>query len=210
VEQSVRRLAFSRDEAYRDKVLGMLSQVTRARFLPGSDFSLSQLKRDARLAELEFDYRLSLFNTRDLLALSTPETPFFLESDKPLEGIMNGKIDLLFRHDGRFYILDWKSNHLGYSLADYGREGVAAAMLENNYHLQYLIYTVAVCRYLAKRVKNFDYERDFGGVIYLFVRGVRADQDTGVFFIKPSLALVEAIEGLMAGTMPKHGNINKK
>jgi exodeoxyribonuclease V beta subunit len=47
-------------------------------------------------------------------------------------------------------------------------------------------------------VKNFDYERDFGGVIYLFVRGVRADQDTGVFFTKPSLALVEAIEGLMA------------
>jgi exodeoxyribonuclease V beta subunit len=205
VEQSVRRLAFSRDDAYRDQVMAMLSQVTRARILPGSDFSLSMLDRGERLAELEFDYSLSLFNTRDLLALSTPETPFFLEPDKPLEGIMNGKIDLLFRHDGRFYILDWKSNHLGYSMADYGPEGVAAAMLENNYHLQYLIYTVAVRRYLAKRMHNFDYERDFGGVIYLFVRGVRAGRDTGVFFTKPDRALVEGMEGLMAGAMQGAG-----
>jgi exodeoxyribonuclease V beta subunit len=205
VEQSVRRLAFSRDDAYRDKVMAMLSQVTRARILPGSDFSLSMVDRGGRLAELEFDYSLSLFNTRDLLALSTPETPFFLETDKPLEGIMNGKIDLLFRHDGRFYILDWKSNHLGYSLADYGPEGVAAAMLENNYHLQYLIYTVAVRRYLATRMPTFDYEKDFGGVIYLFVRGVRAGRDKGVFFTIPDKALVDRMEGLMAGAMPATG-----
>ncbi len=153
------------------------------------------------MSELEFDFPLSLFQTDKVSELSTPETPIRLIAGEELEGIMNGKIDLLFRHDGRFYILDWKSNHLGYSLVDYGPEGVSAAMQENNYHLQYLIYTVAVRRYLATRMPTFDYERDFGGVIYLFVRGVREGSDSGVFFTKPEKEMVDRLEAAMAPNM---------
>lgn len=58
-------------------------------------------------------------------------------------------------------------------------------MAENNYHLQYHIYTVAVCKYLALRIPNFDYSTNFGGVIYLFVRGVRINSNSGVFYYKP-------------------------
>ena len=201
VDRAIKRLSASQPVGFTDRMSEMIAHLTRVDLVPGKGVSLEKVSWQDRVNELEFDFPLSLFRMDELLKLSSAETPFRLVSDDQLEGIMNGKIDLLFRQDGRYYILDWKSNHLGYSLADYGPEGVAAAMRENNYHLQYLIYTVAVRRYLAKRVPNFDFERDFGGVIYLFVRGVRAGQDTGVFFTKPSLALVQGIEGTMAKPM---------
>src|SRR5690606_28554959 len=115
---------------------------------------------------------------------------------KPLkfhpEGILNGYVDLLFRHNNKYYILDWKSNYLGDSLEYYGNENLLNAMNENNYHLQYLIYTVAVKKFLESRLgEKFDFDRDFGGVIYMFLRGNRAGESSGVFTTKPSIEQVK-------------------
>jgi len=111
---------------------------------------------------------------------------------------MNGKIDLFFEHEGRYYILDWKSNYLGNNLADYSPQGIAQAMNAHNYHLQYLIYTVAVKKYLESRLGSFDYDSQFGGVIYLFVRGVRANSETGIFTHKPPFQKIQALERILA------------
>ncbi|MBS1567440.1 MAG: PD-(D/E)XK nuclease family protein, partial [Bacteroidetes bacterium] len=119
------------------------------------------------------------------------------ELSRELEGIMNGKIDLFFELDGRYYVLDWKSNYLGPTPADYSPEAVAAAMNENNYHLQYLIYTIAVRKYLRTRIQGFDYSTQFGGVIYLFVRGVRAGTANGIFTTRPAEAKIDALEKLI-------------
>jgi hypothetical protein len=91
----------------------------------------------------------------------------------PLSGYLKGFIDLVFCHDDRFYVLDWKSNHLGIPAADYGEQPMATAMAEHGYHLQYLLYCVALHRYLRSRIADYAYDRHFGGVLYLFVRGVR-------------------------------------
>ena len=95
-------------------------------------------------------------------------------------------MDLFFEHNDQYFVLDWKSNFLGDRLPDYDQPSLGAAMNEHNYHLQYLIYALAVCRYLQSRLPAFSYERDFGGVIYVFMRGVRKAAGSGIFFVKPS------------------------
>ncbi len=71
-------------------------------------------------------------------------------------------------------------------------------MNEHNYHLQYLIYTVAVKKYLESRLGGFDYYTQFGGVVYLFVRGVRANSETGIFTHKPSFEKIQALERILS------------
>ena len=81
----------------------------------------------------------------------------------------------MFEHEGRFFILDWKSNHLGDTPTHYGQDAMAAAMRDQGYHLQYLLYLVALDRYLRHRLAGYDPEQHLGGAVYLFVRGVRPD-----------------------------------
>jgi exodeoxyribonuclease V beta subunit len=198
VEQAMKRLSGSSDEVYRDNIITLLKQVT-ATDMPGSTpFCMNQVTKDKRINELEFDFLLNPFNTVHLQALSTEAHPFRIKSIDELEGIMNGKIDLFFEHDGKYYILDWKSNFLGNSLEFYDTSHVKAAMYENNYNLQYLIYTVALTKYLKLRKSDFDYDKDFGGVIYLFLRGVRAGKQTGIYFTKPEKQLIKDIKGLIS------------
>ncbi len=102
------------------------------------------------------------------------------------KGYVMGFVDLVFRNYDRYYILDWKSNHLGDNISAYSSYNLDKAMSDANYHLQYFIYTISVCRYLRKIHKDFDYEKDFGGVFYVFVRGCRKGKDSGVFYYKPS------------------------
>jgi exodeoxyribonuclease V beta subunit len=129
--------------------------------------------------------------------LSNEVHPFRIKTITELEGIMNGKIDLFFEHEGKYYILDWKSNFLGNSLEYYGADAVKAAMYENNYNLQYLIYTVALTKYLKLRKPDFDYDKDFGGVIYLFLRGARVEGQTGIYFTKPAKELIKQMKEII-------------
>ncbi len=120
-------------------------------------------------------------------------------TDPEIEGVMHGFIDLLFRHKGKYYILDWKSNFLGNKLEDYKRKGMEEGMRGSNYHLQYYIYTLAVKRHLERKLKDFDYERDFGGVIYMFLRGVRENGDTGIFTTRPEKKRIEELDDTLKG-----------
>jgi exodeoxyribonuclease V beta subunit len=121
-----------------------------------------------------------------------------------LHGYLNGFIDLVFEHGGRFHVLDWKSNTLGHTAADYGTTPLAEAMDREGYHLQYLFYALALHRYLQARLgARYDFDRHFGDVLYLFVRGVRPDwrgEDgavAGVFHHRPSRALIESLSALL-------------
>jgi exodeoxyribonuclease V beta subunit len=126
----------------------------------------------------------------------------------PLAGYLKGFIDLVFEHAGRFYILDWKSNHLGASADDYGPMQVEAAMQAHGYHLQHLLYGVALHRHLGRTLAGYDYEAHFGGVLYLFVRGVRPEwrldgAPAGVYFHRPLAATIASLDALLAGTPAK-------
>ncbi|MDM8518255.1 pentapeptide repeat-containing protein, partial [Desulfobacterales bacterium HSG16] len=105
----------------------------------------------------------------------------------PSKGYMKGYIDLLFRFNGRYYIIDWKSNDLGADIEDYHWKNLLSVMKSDYYILQYHIYTLAVHQYLSLRIPDYDYNRHFGGIFYVFLRGVDPDKgmDYGIFKDRP-------------------------
>ncbi|MDP6979746.1 MAG: exodeoxyribonuclease V subunit beta [Myxococcota bacterium] len=116
-----------------------------------------------------------------------------------LTGYLRGFVDLMFEWRGRYYVVDYKSNHLGDNAADYQPAALLHPMQEHHYVLQYHLYTVAIDRYLAARVADYDYETHFGGVYYLFLRGMdpSAPTGTGIFQHRPSAARIAALSALL-------------
>ncbi len=121
-----------------------------------------------------------------------------------MDGFMQGFIDLMFVFNGKYYLLDWKTNFLGEDPAAYHPDHLTADMAAAHYLLQYHIYTVAAHRYLQSRVPDYDYETHFGGVFYLFIRGMGqgAHPQNGIFFDRPSTALINAFSELN-GPLPE-------
>ena len=113
----------------------------------------------------------------------------------PLRGFLKGFIDLVCVHQGKWYVMDYKSNHLGENRDDYARDRLPAAMADHHYFLQYHIYTVALHRYLSSRLPGYAYDRDFGGVYYLFFKGMHPDSgaEYGVYGDLPPLARIEQL-----------------
>ena len=115
-----------------------------------------------------------------------------------LKEFMKGFIDLVFEHGGRFYLVDWKSNHLGARAENYGADALAAVMGEDLYVLQYHLYAVALHEYLKGRLRDYDYDRHFGGVFYVFLRGVDGGA-TGVFSARPTAPEIASLREVLNG-----------
>jgi exodeoxyribonuclease V beta subunit len=198
------------DAELRARMLARLIEGTLTTPLPlgtAHPLRLAELPRSRRLVELEFHLPSHRFDAPALNALLEAHgyaMPWL--SFATLRGFLKGFIDLVFEHEGRFFILDWKSNHLGDSPARYGQEAMAAAMRDQGYHLQYLLYLVALHRYLRLRLPDYDPARHLGGAVYLFVRGVRpgwhdaTGKPAGVFFHRPSTATLQALSALFDET----------
>ncbi|MBL8787330.1 MAG: exodeoxyribonuclease V subunit beta [Deltaproteobacteria bacterium] len=188
--------------------------------LDPSGFRLADLPATSRLAELAFIVPVAGgyavdgagFSVRTLAETiarhAPPEHASWVTrldtlSFGAVRGFLSGSIDLAFRapHDGRWYVLDWKSNHLGPSPTDYHRPRLLTAMEHHHYHLQYLIYSVALCRFLVQRVPGFSVARDFGGVYYLFLRGMHPSHPpgTGIYDHRPTPALLADLDALFGG-----------
>lgn len=118
-------------------------------------------------------------------------------------GLLGGFIDLVFEADGRYWLLDWKSNRLGSDDTAYHSGALAAAIAHHGYALQFCLYTLALHRLLALRIPDYDYERHFGGVFYAFVRGMSgkpaAPPGAGVYFARPSHDLVRQLDTQLGG-----------
>ena len=181
----------------------MLTNVMNTKLPDG--IVLGSISAARRLTELEFSLPSQRVSDNALNAVlksldyDVPRLTF-----RELQGYLKGLIDLVFEHGGRYYVIDWKSNHLGYTPADYGPAELQAAMTEHSYHLQYLLYSLAVDRYLKHRVPGYAHDTHFGGVFYLFLRGVRPDwvnddgTPAGVFYNRPSAATLARLDALFA------------
>lgn len=205
INNGLKRLMPYHQKEYAPMLLRLLKEVINANInISDQQFTLADIPQEKRLNELEFDFNVPVFNPADITSLEENEKRLNVKySFGQSEGILNGKMDMFFEHAGKYFILDWKSNFLGDSLDYYKKELLIAAMSENNYHLQYLLYTVAAKKYLESRLPRFNYDRDFGGVIYLFVRGIRSTSDTGVFTYKPSLDIISRLEEIFNGKVLK-------
>ena len=99
-----------------------------------------------------------------------------------------------FRHEDRYHLVDWKTNHLGDRPGDYGPRALARVMAEDLYVLQYHLYALALHLHLRSRVPGYDYDRHFGGVHYVFLRGLDpARPGHGVFRDRPPRERVAAL-----------------
>ena len=187
----------------------MLHNVLSLPLLRGrTDFTLRHITRAERLNELEF-----YFPVRDLEAkalgeffqrhgLATGPLPAQIGRLKLdlLSGFMMGFIDLVFRFENRYYIVDWKSNWLGNRAEDYHSAALQTEMARHRYHLQYHLYAAALHKYLQRRLPNYRYAEHFGGVYYLFLRGVDSRQpQLGVYQDRPAETVVHNLNQLLLG-----------
>jgi len=148
----------------------------------GASFCLNEVPASSRRTELEFCFALNpidrsvltrMFSNLELPEWATgwPERVGRL-SFSPTRGFLKGFIDLICEVDGRYYLIDWKSNWLGPELKNYHPNAIQREMVSKYYVLQYHLYTVALHRHLELRLPNYDFARHFGGVRYLFLRGI--------------------------------------
>lgn len=108
---------------------------------------------------------------------------------RQLEGMLTGFMDLVLEFEGRYYVLDYKSN----KLPAYGPVHLKQAILAHRYDVQYTLYLLALHRLLKARLPGYDYDQHVGGALYLFLRGI--DQPgAGLHVDRPPKALIEALD----------------
>jgi exodeoxyribonuclease V beta subunit len=188
--------------------------------------SLSEIATSDRLAELNFEMPVAVHHPGATIADIAELLDRYLSADDPLRGYsdhlrasdvdaralrgyLTGSIDAVVSVNGRFLVLDYKTNRLGGSpltLRDYTLPAMTRAMVASHYPLQAMIYAVALHRCLRARLDDYGPERHLGGVGYLFVRGmagpntpVRYGTPCGVFPWTPDPRLITALSDLMSG-----------
>ena len=114
-----------------------------------------------------------------------------------LQGMLTGFMDLVFEHQGRYWVLDYKSNWLD----TYDSESLNAAVLDKRYDVQYVLYLLALHRLLSSRLPNYNYDTHIGGAVYVFLRGIQS-AGAGVHGMKPPFELIVQLDSEFAGRTP--------
>lgn len=191
--------------AHRPAIQQLLERLPNAELEPG--MRLRDVSMQARLSECEFCYPLAHLSPSVLAKTvaqwktigADAQTRIGKLRFDPIEGFLSGFIDLIFRFKDRYYLIDWKSNWLGNSAADYGLEGMKRDMLKHNYYLQYHLYTLAADLFLKQHLLDYSYQKHFGGVFYIFLRGIDpSDSLRGIFRDRPGLKTIDGLRKLVA------------
>jgi exodeoxyribonuclease V beta subunit len=117
---------------------------------------------------------------------------------RQLHGMLKGFADLVFEHEGRYWVLDYKSNALGGNDKAYTRAAMAHGMAAHRYDIQGAIYMLALHRLLKSRLGDaYDPASQLGGAVFLFLRGIANSATRGCYLLAPDLALLDGIDGLL-------------
>lgn len=194
--------AYGFDPDWHQTVQDMVKRVLHADL--GDGLRLGGIKQKDKLVELEFLFPLRPV-TRETLATVYRDSAGLLPPDlpermgnlrfEPRRGFMTGFMDLVVRSGRKFYLLDWKSNWLGPTPGHYTVDALHTAMTGSHYFLQYHLYCLALKRHLALRKPKFDYAEHFGGVRYVFLRGVDPERPgQGVHKDRPDPRFLDALD----------------
>ena len=206
---SARLQANGYEDHWRGAVAGMVQAVTQAPLVEEAPrFSLAQLRKGAWQTEMEFFLPVAQLSPERLRQLFDGLLQPTLHGDfghlldslnfQQSRGMLHGFIDLVFEQAGRYYIVDWKSNHLGFNAADYSPDNMTRSMADHAYILQYHLYALALHRHLKQRLPGYRYEAHFGGAIYVFLRGIsKENPQLGIYRDKPAPAFIERAEELL-------------
>jgi exodeoxyribonuclease V beta subunit len=158
--------------------------------LADDNFCLKNLEPWHCLKEMPFYLAVDALKVHHINAVLKDCLAFAPLTEKQMSGFLTGFIDLVCEYQGKFYVMDYKTNYL----TDYQPNSLVAAMREHNYGLQYWLYSVVLHLYLQNRVLDYDYQQHFGGVRYLFVRGMQVDVAmSGVYADRPNLERLTAL-----------------
>jgi exodeoxyribonuclease V beta subunit len=175
----------------------LLQKVVQTPLSNDANFCLKNLPKNSYLKEMPFYLATQKIDTREINRILENEPSFQPLDSKTINGYLTGFIDLICEVENRFYVIDYKSNYL----PDYSSETMLGAMREHNYGLQYWLYCVVLHRYLENRLPDYDIKKHFGGVRYLFVRGMDANVPlSGVFETKPATQKLLALANLFSVT----------
>ncbi len=207
--------AFGFDPRWKDPLEQAIAGVLDTRWSVGGFAArLADVPAERRVHEMEFTLPLGSPSDRARLTPAALAAVFErhpspgLPSDyatrlhdlgfASVAGFLRGYVDLVFEQAGRFFVVDWKSNHLGAAAPDYRPAALARAMAADHYFLQYHLYLAALHRHLTARLPGYRYETHVGGVFYVFVRGVIGGSgDAGVFADRPPAERIEALSRLL-------------
>ena len=209
------------DGKWRPTVLRMVADVRQTPLRPPDQAPLRLMDFKRPLVEMEFLFPVAQLRRErlgacladhgygdvfgaldpDLRRSATSEDAGAVSGLAEIDGFLRGFIDLVGECDGRWYVVDYKSNWLGDAVQDYAPSGLRQAIQRNGYSLQYLLYLTALHRYLRLQLPDYDCERHLGGAFYLFVRGMRPTQPGhGVFHDVPSAACIADIDACLGGS----------
>lgn len=196
-----RRCKVRRWEHWVDPLFCWVRQMLTTSLSLGSAMIRMDSLRVAK-AELEFWFEAIHVDLSQLDAAVTAHTldgrPRPRLTPEMLNGMLKGFIDLVFEHEGRYYVADYKSNWLGATDDEYSPSKMDEAIRSHRYDLQYVIYLFALHRLLKSRLPDYDYDRHVGGAAYLFVRGIGAPS-AGIHFERPEKALMTTLDALFSG-----------
>lgn len=199
-------------------ILTMVESVLSAELVPekGPPFRLYEISWHDRASEMDFDFALRskeggggsrttrrIYQVLERHWKEDPVKSAFVETLKDWnreipQGFFTGYIDLVFRKEGRYFLVDWKTNRRSGRAEDFDAAGLAEEMAQQAYYLQYLFYTVALHQYLRDCLPSYRYSDHFGGVFYLFLRAIHpAVPRRGIFYDRPSLPLIEELSELL-------------
>lgn len=185
---------------WKQTVIDWLGRIV-ATPLDATGTTLAALEPARRIAELEFFFDAGAIEAESLGTLLEEAAGRVLPALRfePMRGMLTGQIDLVYEHGGRYFIADYKTNHLGNRAEAYTGSRLDAAIIEHRYDLQYLLYTVALHRHLGRCLSGYDYATHFGGIRYLFLRGMDGTPGQGVFAAHPAAGLIGRLDALLGG-----------
>lgn len=211
------------DAIQQEELTSWLSACLDTRLISGP--KLNELSRPQTLRESEFYFPMEQVKPQALGTLLAAHrmqrsinrteknsrykvNPIQLPGHQALQGMMHGFIDLVFQWQDKYYLVDYKSTHLGNQLAHYQYDALEKNVRDNYYDLQYLLYSLALHRYLKNRLADYDPEYHFGGIYYLYLRGMSPGSDNGVYNAAVSSELLGELDELFsASSQQEPGNV---
>ncbi|WP_343152545.1 exodeoxyribonuclease V subunit beta [Buchnera aphidicola] len=170
---------------------------------------LSNLKENEYLKELKFFYPIKKiindykFNKIiKLFRLKNQEIPLFNFEKK--KGMLTGFIDLIFFSNKKYYILEYKSNWLGYDNSFYSKKNIKSEIIKHRYDIQSLLYIIALNRYLKNKIKKYNFNQNFGGFYFLFIRGMyleknKTNENNGIYHFLPKENCINKLDNFFKG-----------
>lgn len=203
LEAPARRYGLRIDPA---KMAGLLKNVVTTGLhgdpATGETFTLAELDAARLVREMPFYFHLGHTSTARINALLAADPAVVPLSYREMQGYLTGFVDLICEHRGRLYIVDYKTNNLGDNQSDYTASALLEAMRLHNYGLQYWIYSLVLHRYLGNCLDGYDFDRHFGGVMYLFVRGMNPSlPGSGAFYARPDFARLCELDQALGGAV---------